>query len=149
MKLYQLFSHWNQIHADTLSVIEKFSDAELHYRAYEDGFLVGEIALHIADAEEGWFRLIATQERDEWPADFTLQNYPNKEAIKTLLSAVHAKTKAYLKTLTLDDLERSVTSHWGEFTLGFIIWHVLEHEIHHRGELSLILGILGRDGLGV
>jgi len=33
--------------------------------------------------------------------------------------------------------------------LGWIIWHVLEHEIHHRGELSLILGLLGREGLDV
>ncbi|MCE7990102.1 MAG: hypothetical protein DYG89_53840, partial [Caldilinea sp. CFX5] len=35
------------------------------------------------------------------------------------------------------------------FSLGWIIWHVLEHEIHHRGELSLILGLLGREGLDV
>jgi uncharacterized damage-inducible protein DinB len=34
-------------------------------------------------------------------------------------------------------------------SLGWIIWHVLEHEIHHRGELSLILGLLGREGLDV
>jgi uncharacterized damage-inducible protein DinB len=25
--------------------------------------------------------------------------------------------------------------------------HIIEHEIHHRGELSLILGVLGREGL--
>jgi uncharacterized damage-inducible protein DinB len=30
-----------------------------------------------------------------------------------------------------------------------VIWHVLEHEIHHRGELSLIHGLLGREGLDV
>ena len=35
------------------------------------------------------------------------------------------------------------------FTLRWIIWHVLEHEIHHRGELSLALGLLGREGLDV
>jgi uncharacterized damage-inducible protein DinB len=28
-----------------------------------------------------------------------------------------------------------------------MLWHVVEHEIHHRGELSLILGLLGREGL--
>jgi uncharacterized damage-inducible protein DinB len=26
---------------------------------------------------------------------------------------------------------------------------VLEHEVHHRGELSLIHGLLGREGLDV
>jgi uncharacterized damage-inducible protein DinB len=28
-----------------------------------------------------------------------------------------------------------------------MIGHLIEHEIHHRGELSLILGLLGREGL--
>jgi len=28
-----------------------------------------------------------------------------------------------------------------------MLMHTLEHEIHHRGELSLILGLLGRKGL--
>ena len=36
-----------------------------------------------------------------------------------------------------------------QYTPAWIFWHVLEHEIHHRGELSLITGILGREGLDV
>jgi uncharacterized damage-inducible protein DinB len=28
-----------------------------------------------------------------------------------------------------------------------MVWHVMEHEIHHRGELSLLLGMLGHEGL--
>lgn len=147
MKLSKVFSHWDQIHADTLAVIDKFSEAELTHVAFEGGMTVGHIALHIADAEEGWFRLIATQERDEWPSDFTLENYPTKEAIKALLSLVHSKTMTYLEAQTTNDLEKVFVSPWGTFSLQFIIWHAIEHEIHHRGELSLILGILGREGL--
>jgi uncharacterized damage-inducible protein DinB len=87
--------------------------------------------------------------RDGWPTDYTLENYPSREAIKSLLVEVHAKTFAFLATLTMDDLDTIIDSPWGEFSLGFIIWHVLEHEIHHRGELSLIIGTLGREGLDV
>lgn len=148
-QLNQIFSHWDQIHRDTLATLDKFGQDELSYIAYQGGMPVGQVALHIADAEEGWFRLIATRERTAWPSDYTLENYPTKETIRNLLSEVHMKTMAYLGTLVLDDLERVVTSPWGDFSLSFIIWHVIEHEIHHRGELSLILGILGRDGLDV
>ncbi len=149
MQLDQLFAHWDQIHRDTLAVLDKFEEAELGDIAYEGGMPVGQIALHIADAEEGWFRLIATSERSDWPSDYTLENYPSKATIMALLGEVHAKTMAYLATQTLDDLEHVFASAWGNFSLRFIIWHVLEHEIHHRGELSLILGILGRQGLDV
>ncbi|MBE0697809.1 MAG: hypothetical protein IH586_12880 [Anaerolineaceae bacterium] len=31
----------------------------------------------------------------------------------------------------------------GDATLGVIFMHVLEHEIHHRGEVILMLGLLG------
>jgi len=149
MQLDQLFSPWDQIHKGTLAILEKFDESELAYIAYGEGMPVGRIALHIADAEEGWFRLVATQERSQWPSDYTLENYPSKAAIKALLSKTHTKTMTYLATQTLDDLERVIRSDWGDFSLRFIIWHVLEHEIHHRGELSLILGILGRQGLDV
>jgi len=75
-----------------------------------------------------------------------LENYPTKDSIKGLLRETHVKTIAYLNTLTIDDLDVIIESEWGNFSLQFIIWHVIEHEIHHRGELSLISGILGREG---
>jgi uncharacterized damage-inducible protein DinB len=93
--------------------------------------------------------MIATRERFEWPSDFTLEHYPTKTKIQTLLADVHAKTMTYLATLTVDDLDTVVDSPWGQFSLRFIIWHIIEHEIHHRGEISLILGLLGREGLDV
>jgi uncharacterized damage-inducible protein DinB len=34
-----------------------------------------------------------------------------------------------------------------DYTPAWVFWHVLEHEIHHRGKVSLILGLLGREGL--
>ena len=36
---------------------------------------------------------------------------------------------------------------YGEATRQWIIWHVLEHEIHHGGEISLILGMHGLAGI--
>ena len=149
MKLNELFSHWNQVHTDTLAVIDRFNDDELSHIAYDGAMPVGRIALHIADAEEGWFRLGITKERQDWPSDYILENYPLKEAIKTLLSEVHAKTMAYLGSLSSADLNVEIETSWGSFSIKFIIWHVIEHEIHHRGELSLILGTFGREGLDV
>ena len=63
---------------------------------------------------------------------------------------MHADTEAYLDTLDTPDLGTVITAPWGpDIPLGWIIWHVLEHEIHHRGELSLMLGMMGREGLDV
>jgi uncharacterized damage-inducible protein DinB len=150
MKLDELFSHWRDVRSGLLDTIDSFTDEDLSHCPYPDSWSVGEIMLHIANAEDGWFRFVVLRDLPGWPSRHTLQNYPTIGAIKELLNAVHARTEAYLATLELDDLGRTIETPWGEtIPISFVIWHVLEHEIHHRGELSLILGLLGRDGLDV
>ena len=46
-------------------------------------------------------------------------------------------TPAFMKENEEDDLPPC--------TRGWIIWHVLEHEIHHGGEFSLAQGVYGLD----
>lgn len=149
MKLDKFFSHWDQIHHNTIAVIEKFDETDLELSAYDGGWTVAEIALHIANAEEGWFRVVASKQDADWPAEYQVKDYPTKVAIIDLLERSHKETMSFLHSLSLKNLNTIIESKWGSFSMRFIIWHVIEHEIHHRGELSLIHGLLGRKGLDV
>jgi uncharacterized damage-inducible protein DinB len=150
MKPKEFFVHWKLVRKGLLKLIDLFQEDELHFKPFEGAWSVGEILLHIANAEEGWFRYAVTRELDEWPSGHTVENYPTFESIKVLLKEVHAWTETYLSGLNPEDYQRIIKLPWNEqIHLGWIIWHVLEHEIHHRGELSLILGLLGREGLDV
>lgn len=150
MKPEKLFSHWRLVRKGLISVIEKFEGSELSYQPYPDSWPVGQIMVHIANAEEGWFRYAVTKELKEWPSQLQYENYPARDKILAVLEEVHAKTERYLGTLTEQDLSSKILAPWDEsFPLSWIIWHVIEHEVHHRGELSLILGILGKEGLDV
>ena len=148
MKLSGLFAHWSEIRTDLVMTIDKFTNDELNYIPANTDWSVGKIMLHIAEAEEGWFHYAVTQNLKEWPV-IEVEAYPNKAAVKGVLAEVHGRTERYLSTLMLPDLDRDVVPPWGSgpIKLEWIIWHVLEHEIHHRGELSLILGLLGKEGL--
>jgi uncharacterized damage-inducible protein DinB len=150
VRVSQPFSHWKQVRKDLLSTIDKFKEEELVYIPFESSMSAGQIMMHIGEAEEGWFRYFVSKELEVWP-DFDLEEYPTTSAIKSLLTEIHARTEVYLESLNADDLEREIAHPHRDFRLplGWIIWHVLEHEIHHRGELSLILGLLGREGLDV
>jgi uncharacterized damage-inducible protein DinB len=150
MKANELFAHWEQVRSELLTLLDGFNDDELNYAPYERSWSVGQIALHIANAEDGWFRFVIQREMSEWPKDYTLENYPSMDAIQAVLRQSHVRTLEYLAGLEAGDLQQHVESPWGaSFTLNWIIWHVIEHEIHHRGELSLILGLLGREGLDI
>lgn len=135
-----------------VETVDKFNLEDLSYVPFPSSWSAGEIMLHIANTEEGWFRFVVTGELSEWPDDYSIEATPTPEAIKQLLAEVHARTEKYLARLTLSDLDRQIKLPWRDeasLSLGWIIWHVLEHEIHHRGELSMILGLLGREGLDV
>lgn len=149
MKLNEVFSLWDHVHDDLLGTLDKFSDAELAFRPFPSSWSVGQIALHIADCSNGWF-CSALDSATQWPPDISKEEHTTVAAIKATLDETHVMVKGYLEPLTTEDLTRPVHMPWGEeFTLGWVIWHVLEHEIHHRGELSLILGMLGREGVDV
>lgn len=148
MDLAQLCARWESVRRTLFQLLDRFSEHDLGYRPFPGSWSAGEILTHIANAEDGWLRYAVTRELDAWPGrpegDLTL------EAIRSYLAEVHARTKRYLASLPPDQADQPADLPWGEqLTVPQVIWHLLEHEIHHRGELSLILGMLGRQGLEV
>jgi uncharacterized damage-inducible protein DinB len=149
MKLNEMFSHWGQVRSDLLKTIDKFSQENLTYTPFEDAWPVGQIMLHIADCEDNWFHGVVRGEFKPW-VWYPLEDYPNKADIVETLNRARARTIPFLESLDESNFDEKFAIPDGEqFTLKWIVWHVLEHEIHHRGELSMILGILGKEGLDV
>jgi uncharacterized damage-inducible protein DinB len=145
--LAYLASRWQAVRSGTLATVEKFADAELDFRPFPSSRTVREIMLHLAQEERGELGLGITQTLTEFPSAYDPAEYPTVEAIKALFDAVHATTIDYLATLRDDDLRRVVETPWGaSYPLIELLDHIVDHEIHHRAELSLILGMLGRTG---
>jgi len=148
MNVAKIVQFWNQIRKGLIETIEKFADEELDYVAYDNGYSVRQIILHIAQEEYGEIQYGITREIDGFPPEYQEDAYPTIESIKALLASVHNETYRYLESLGDKDLESEIEAGWGgTYPLIDMLWHVMEHEIHHRGELSLILGLLGREGL--
>ncbi len=149
MEPSEIFSHWGQVRDDLITTIDVFHEEELTFAPFEGSWPVGQIMLHIADCEDNWLYGVVGHELEPW-IFYELDDYPTKEAIKGVLARAHERTIRLLERLVEADLDEKYKTPDGRvYRLRWIIWHVLEHEIHHRGELSLALGILGREGLDV
>ena len=145
MDAHELFSHSEEVRAGLLQALDLLTEEQLAFVPREGLWSLRTVALHIATAEEGWFRYIATQEVDQWP-EVDESDYPTVASIQALLTQVHDRTTAYLQSLNVTDLDRIITTFWGaKVSLRWIIWHVLEHEISHRGEIYLMLGLMGME----
>jgi uncharacterized damage-inducible protein DinB len=145
MNAAEVFSHWREVRAGLMLALDQLTGEQLSFVPREGLWSLRTVALHIATAEEGWFRHIVTGELDEWP-EVNESDYPTVASIKALLTQVHDRTVIYLQSLNFTDLDRVITTSWGaKLTLRWIIWHVLEHEISHRGEIYLMLGLMGME----
>jgi hypothetical protein len=70
------------------------------------------------------------------------------ELLADYLRATHQATISYLETLGADDLDRVVDESWDPpVTLGVRLVSVVEDDLQHLGQASLIRGIVERAGV--
>ncbi len=108
MQLDRIFSQCEQIQAELLVTIDKFTEDDLSYNPFEISWPVGAIILHIAGAEEGWFRYVVKRELSDRPKDFRLANFSTKENITYFLIQVHQQTQEFLGSLDENDIVRKI-----------------------------------------
>jgi hypothetical protein len=67
----------------------------------------------------------------------------NAELLVDYYLAVHARTRAYLETLTADELDRIVDRRWDPpVTLGVRLVSVFDDDVQHAGQAAYVRGLL-------
>lgn len=135
MTVRKLFSHWDEIRDGLEKALMALRPDLLEFRPSDDALTIGAIFRHIVGAEVYWIQKVALGQW-EMNARFSSDAFPTKETILELLRRTHQPTLAFLESLAFEDLQRECTSQEGEiFSISWIIWHTLEHEIHHKGQI--------------
>jgi uncharacterized damage-inducible protein DinB len=145
MNAAEYFDHWPVVHRDLLRGLAMLKDAHLDVRPAElYPRTIGGVLRHIINQEDGWIHFVVRRALPAWPDENLLGN--DVKTLRAELERVHKETMAYLATVDMDDFDRIVQVPGdGTPMLGWILWHVLEQVIHHRGELFLCLSLLGMD----
>jgi uncharacterized damage-inducible protein DinB len=142
MNAAQFFDHWNKVWRDLMRAVALLKNEHLAFRP-SDNYVrsVGDILRHIMNLEEGWIHFVVRRELPTWPEESKLDDIDElREALKT----THQETMNYLSSVPVEDFNRIVqVPEDGTPKLGWILWHVFEQQIHHRGELYLCLSLLG------
>jgi uncharacterized damage-inducible protein DinB len=146
MNAAQYFDHWHKVWRDLMRGISMLRDEHLDFLPAEVyGRSIGDILLHLINLEEGWIHFVIRRDLDQWPSE-SKPGLNTVDALRQEMERVHEKTFDILTDIPADDFNRIVQVPGdGTPKLGWILWHVLEQEIHHRGELFLCLSLLGFD----
>lgn len=90
---------------------------------------------HIIDVEYSWFQVLMGEKVSE--PDF--EDYMSLESIRNLSNQYHEHLAGYINNLSSDRDYEVVTASWSgeQYYYGEVLRHLIAHEIHHIGQLSV------------
>jgi len=150
---------WENHNSLLKQMIEPLSEEQLVLKPGEGFWSVRMLACHIVAARAWWWHDWMGEGDDELGRlvpfdDDSDAERPDAARICAALDKTWQDLRATLERWTEADLTANFqrpkpredgTRPWRD--RRFIIWHVAEHDVHHGGEISLILGTHGLPGI--
>ncbi len=145
MKLSQFFSNYFTVRAEMLSAVGSLSQEQLDWTPPHHKNSIGKLLSHIADCEYFWIREIATREisgpdYDQFDSARTLAD---KLALLKEQEDVFA---AFMDREEIDDWDSVFydgTEAGEKFSKRWLVWHVVEHQARHRGQIFMLMSMQG------
>ena len=149
--LTTFYDSWKQYQEHIKQTVAPLNAEQLTLRAAPDLRSIGENAAHIIGCRAGWFTFVLGEE-DEEAKSFTSWDDRGAPA-RTAAELAHALDYTWqfmadrIAGWTSDDMRKTFEDDWDgkvvHLSRAWIVWHVLEHDLHHGGEISLTCGMHG------
>jgi uncharacterized damage-inducible protein DinB len=159
MKAIDLFPYWGDNRALIIEAAGALRDEDLDQRPAPGFRSIGDVLRHLITTEEFWWHGgiqgepyarwrdadwedLAEAEKDARRG----QRFPTVQSILEGIAAAHAPVERFLTELDAADLCEKRRSTWGQDnTLRWMLWHLVEHDQHHRAQLYTRIRVLGRE----
>ena len=146
-----IFQGWNVYQEQLIVVLRPLSSEQFAIRVAPNLRSVGEIAAHISAGRASWFSWILNEGGDEIA---TIAHWDDQDQlVRAAAELVHgldvtwAMIQNALSHWTPTELAAPIVVPWvgpeHPISRAWILWHLLEHDLHHGGELTQTLGMSG------
>ena len=143
--LAAFYKGWDDYQEHLIKAIAPLSPDQLALQVAPQLRSIGEIAAHIISARVWWFHNIMGEGSADiasmvsWDDD----GAPSRTATELVsgLESTWLMIQNALERLTPADLEQRFQRRETTVSRQWIIWHIIEHDLHHGGELSYSLGM--------
>lgn len=149
--LSTFYQSWKEYQEHIKATVATLTAEQLALRAAPDLRSIGENATHIIGCRAGWFTFVLGEE-DAEVKSFTTWDDQGAPA-RTAAELVHALDHTWqfmsgcIARWSSDDMQKTFQDDWDgkivHLSRAWIVWHVLEHDLHHGGEISLTCGMHG------
>lgn len=149
--LGEIYTGWENYQSHLIAALEPLTSDQLRLQPAPHLRPIGQLAAHIVGARARWFHDFL-REGDDCLAPLMMyggvdQPMPTAAELVTGLRLTWNVMRAALDRWTADELAEAFTRtrHGETATLSrrWVIWHLIEHDLHHGGELFYTLGMHG------
>jgi uncharacterized damage-inducible protein DinB len=149
--LQVIYENWRGYHEKLCKCIAPLTDEQLSLQPAARMWPVGQLVQHIISVRAGWFSG-TLQDEDAAMSEYMSwgqRESPERSATELVraLNETWAFVEARLQRWTPADCAVTFPDEWegqiNQVSRSWVIYHVLEHDLHHGGEISLILGMNG------
>jgi uncharacterized damage-inducible protein DinB len=150
--LSTIYTNWKEYQDRIAASVAPLTVEQLALRAAPELRSIGENAAHIIGCRAGWFTDFLGEDAGEdvkamaeW--DVTGRAAPPADDLVRGLNATWQLMADCIARWSPADMRQTFPDDWdGQQVMlsrAWVVWHVLEHDLHHGGEVSLTLGMHG------
>ena len=126
---------------ETLPLIRQLTEVNVLSKPVEGVREIGEVVLHTVRSLEYYMKGIATNQWEALP--YYLETYDSAESIIELAENVFGQVNVYASLISTSDLGRKIESFSRPATVVELLLEMIEHSIHHRGQITVYYRLLG------
>jgi uncharacterized damage-inducible protein DinB len=140
---------WQEYQKQLVTVVRAINPEQLVVRAAPDLRPVSEIVAHVIAARAFWFFEVLKEGNDDIAAMMQWDEQPSRMPAEYAygLEATWTLMQDALARWTETQLAEPIVLPWigpaHPITRSFVVWHVIEHDLHHGGEVTHTLGTQG------
>jgi uncharacterized damage-inducible protein DinB len=108
-------------------------------------YSIRDLLVHLMDAEDYWVGTVILGGKH---GKFTPEKYEDVESLHADWKKMEGRTSELLARLSDKMLRETRTVRWEEevtFEVDTALWYLFTHEIHHRGQICMLLRELGHE----
>ncbi|HEU4329425.1 MAG TPA: DinB family protein [Roseiflexaceae bacterium] len=151
LSLAELYKGWDTYQERLVKAVRPLTAEQLALRAAPHLRPIGDLIAHIILVRAGWFFFVLNEQDPRlaqfggWADAAELVKTADElvDGLETTWAVIHER----LQRWTVEDLEPTF---WdaddegnpeGPYSRQWVLWHLVEHDMHHGGELSFTLGM--------
>jgi len=142
-RIEPFLDYFRRVHERTRRVIACIPPEHLEWTHRPGAFTFGDLVRHLGAIERWMFAENAQGRPSRYPGHGR-ELADGYEAVVDYFERMHAESMEIFRSLTPEDLARRCETPGGT---SIAVWKwlrsMVEHEIHHRGQIYLMLGMLG------